>query len=53
MSVPGGQPFVGSVVCRLSVVGAPGVRGSSPAPAKAGNSSRDVGLFMNLPKGVK
>lgn len=53
MSMGGRQPLVGSGVLRLSVVGAPGVRGSSLAPAKAGNSSRDVGLFMSLTKGVK
>lgn len=28
-------------------------RGSFPASPEAGNSSRDVGLFSNFPKGVK
>lgn len=36
-----GVPFVG------------GGRGSSLAPTEAGNSSRDVGLFISAPKGVK
>lgn len=30
-----------------------GVLGSPQPTPKAGNSSRVVGLFMNLPKGVK
>lgn len=37
----GGRPFVG------------GGRGSFLAPTEAGNSSRDVGLFISAPKGVK
>lgn len=36
-----GVPFVG------------GGRGSSLAPTEAGNSGRDVGLFISAPKGVK
>lgn len=37
----GGWPFVG------------GGHGSFPARPEAGNSSRDVGLFISAPKGVK
>lgn len=38
-----------SVGCTVGRAG----RGSFPASPEAGNSSRDVGLFSNFPKGVK
>lgn len=36
-------------VCTMRRAG----RGSFPVSPDAGNSSRDVGLFSNFPKGVK